>query len=106
MVENGQPIIVDAPLRAIVVVSNPKGLHMRAAFAFAKLANRFKATVTIRKQDRSVNGKSGVSLMTLAAVPETELVLEVAGNDAEAALPLLKAALGAPSADGLSDLMN
>jgi phosphocarrier protein HPr len=106
VVENGQPIIVDAPLRAIVVVRNPKGLHMRAAFAFAKIANRFKATVTVRKQDRSVNGKSGVSLMTLAAVPDTELVLEIAGNDAASALPLLTAALGAPSADGLSDLMN
>ena len=103
--ESGQPIVVDAPLRAIVVVRNPKGLHMRAAFAFAKIANRFKATVTIRKQDRAVNGKSGVSLMTLAAVPETELVLEVTGADADAAFPVLSTALGAPSADGLSDLM-
>ena len=44
--------------------------------------------------------------MTLAAVPDTELVLEVDGEDADAAFSVLKAALGAPSADGLSGLVN
>lgn len=104
--DNGHASADNSPLRATVVVSNPKGLHMRAAFAFARLAGRYKATVTVRKQDRGVNGKSGVSLMTLAALPGTELVLEVAGEDAPAALPVLSQALAAPSADGLSDLRN
>jgi phosphotransferase system HPr (HPr) family protein len=104
-VENGHPTAENTPLRATVKVSNPKGLHMRAAFAFAKLAAKFRSTVTVRKQDRRVNGKSGVSLMTLAAVPDTELDLEIAGEDAQAALPILSKALAAPSADGLDRLI-
>lgn len=104
-VENGHLPAEDAPLRARVVVNNPKGLHMRAAFAVAKLAGRFKAAVTVRRQDRAVDGKSGTRLMTLGALPGTELVLEVNGEDAEAALPVLTAALQAPSADGLDDLL-
>ncbi|HJZ91028.1 MAG TPA: HPr family phosphocarrier protein [Gemmataceae bacterium] len=96
----------NTPLRATVVVRNPKGLHMRAAYAVAKVAARFRSAVTIRKQDRAVNGKSGVSLMTLAAVPGSELVLEVAGEDAAAALPVLAEALAAPSADGLDRLLH
>ena len=96
---------MDEPLRTTVTVRNPKGLHMRAAFAVAKLAGRFKSNITVRKQERAVNGKSGVSLMTLAALPGTELILEVAGEDGPTALPLLSQALEAPSADGLDDLL-
>jgi len=62
-VENVQ--LPDDTLRATVKVRNPKGLHMRAAMAFAKLAARYKAAVTVRKRDRMANGKSGMSLMLL-----------------------------------------
>jgi phosphocarrier protein len=96
---------MDEPLRTTVTVRNPKGLHMRAAFAVAKLAGRFKSNITVRKQERAVNGKSGVSLMTLAALPGTELILEVIGEDGLMALPLLSQALEAPSADGLDELL-
>jgi phosphotransferase system HPr (HPr) family protein len=103
-VENGQP--ADDTLRATVKVRNPKGLHMRAAMAFAKLAAGYKAAVTVRKRDRAANGKSGMSLMLLAAEPETELLLEVKGDDSAAALPVLSTALGAKSADDLRDLLD
>jgi len=69
--------------------------------AFARLATRYRSAVTIRKQDRAVNGKSGLSIMTLAALPGTELMVEVDGDDAAAALPVLVAALEAPSADAM-----
>jgi phosphocarrier protein len=88
-------------LHGRAVVHNPQGLHMRPAMAFARLATRYRSAVTIRKQDRAVNGKSGLSIMTLAALPGTELVVEVDGDDAAAALPLLVAALEAPSADDM-----
>jgi phosphotransferase system HPr-like phosphotransfer protein len=39
--------------------------------------------------------------MTLAALPGTELLVEVDGDDAAAALPVLVAALEAPSADDM-----
>ena len=74
---------------------------MRPAMAFAKIAARFRSVVTVRKQDRAVNGKSGISIMTLAVLPGTELVVEVDGDDAASALPVLVAALEAPSADAM-----
>jgi phosphotransferase system HPr (HPr) family protein len=74
---------------------------MRPAMAFARLANKFRSAVTIRNQQRTANGRSMVQLMTLAALPGTELVVEVDGDDAAAALPVLVAALEAPSADDM-----
>jgi phosphocarrier protein HPr len=94
------------PLRATVKVQNPRGLHMRAAFAFAKVAGRFRSNIKVRNDSKIADGKSGTRLMTLGATPETELVLEVAGEDAEAALPVLTKALGAPSADDLRSLLD
>ena len=74
---------------------------MRPAMAFARIVNRFRSAVTIRNQQRTANGRSMVQLMTLAALPGTELVVEVDGDDAAAALPVLVAALEAPSADDM-----
>lgn len=105
-VENGHPSAGNAPLRATVVVRNPQGLHMRPAMLFARIAARFRSAVTVRRQDRVVNGKSLLNLMTLAAMPGTELEVEVAGDDAAAALPVLTQALSAPSADDMSPLLN
>jgi len=105
-VENGPSPADKSPLRATVVVRNPQGLHMRPAMMFARLATKFRSTVTVRRQDRAVNGKSLLNLMTLAALPGTELVLEVSGEDAAAALPVLTQALAARSADDIGPLLN
>ena len=99
--KNGHPIATNMTLRKTVVVRNPHGLHMRPAMAFAKLAAGFRSTVSVQKKDRAVNGKSGLSVMTLAALPGTELLLEVTGEDAATALPVLAAALEAESADAM-----
>jgi phosphotransferase system HPr (HPr) family protein len=102
--ENGQP--PDDTLRATVVIRNPRGLHMRAAFAFAKVAARFKSAVKVRNEAKTADGKSGTRLMTLGAAPGTQLLLEIKGEDAEAALPVLTTALEAPSADDLRSLLD
>jgi phosphotransferase system HPr (HPr) family protein len=72
-----------------VTIKDPQGLHMRPAAAFAKLARQFQSTVTLRFEDRAVNGKSQLDLMLLAAEPGAALVLEVTGDDAPAALAAL-----------------
>lgn len=66
---------------------------MRPAAAFAKLAREFQSSVTIRRDERCVNGKSQLDLMLLAAEPGAQLVLEVSGDDAAAALAALGNAL-------------
>jgi phosphotransferase system HPr (HPr) family protein len=105
-VENGPPPADKAPLRATVVIRNPQGLHMRPAMMFARIATRYRSNVTVRAKDRAVNGKSLLNLMTLAALPGTELELEVSGEDAATALPVLTKALAAQSADDIGPLLN
>jgi phosphotransferase system HPr (HPr) family protein len=72
-----------------MVVINPEGFHMRPATAFAELAKKFVSDVAILKEDKAVNGKSPLSLLSLVALPGTELVLEVSGADAREALEAL-----------------
>lgn len=93
------PETVVAVLRRSVIVTNPQGLHLRPASSFAKLARQFKSQISIRRDDRIVNGKSQVEIILLAAEPGTELVIEVDGPDADVALPLLAELLARPSSD-------
>ena len=85
------------PLQKTVVVSNPQGFHLRPMGAFAQLASRFESSVKVSREGQSVNGKSILDLMLLAAVQGTELTLEVAGPDAQAALDALVNLLNTPT---------
>lgn len=84
-------------LRQKVVVTNPQGFHMRPLTAFVELARKFESKVTVSKDNQSSNGKSPLELMTLGAEQGTELVLEVSGSDARAALEALARVLAAPA---------
>jgi phosphotransferase system HPr (HPr) family protein len=86
-------------LSRVVVVANPQGLHMRPAAAFTKRAQQFQSRVTVRLGDRSVDGKSIFDVLLLAAEPGAQLVLEVSGSDAAAALATLGDLLALPSMD-------
>src|SRR5438552_9663954 len=84
-----QDVMNGEALRRVVTVANPQGLHMRPAAAFAKAARQFTSTVTLTRGDRTVNGKSQIDLLLLAAEPGAQLVLEVSGDDAPQALGAL-----------------
>jgi phosphotransferase system HPr (HPr) family protein len=92
-------------LKRFFTVADPQGLHMRPAAAFAKLARQFKSDVTVRRDDRSVNGKSQLDLMLLAAEPGAQLELEVRGDDAADAISALGNVLAITDwdADGVDD---
>ena len=66
-----------------LVIANPSGLHARPAAVFVKMANKFAAEITVTKDGDSVNGKSIMGLMTLAAAKGTRLVIETSGDDAK-----------------------
>ncbi len=84
-------------LRQKVVVTNPQGFHMRPLTRFVELARTFESKVTVSKDKQRSNGKSPLELMTLGAEQGTELVLEVSGSDARAALEALAQVLAAPA---------
>ncbi|MGL4550156.1 MAG: HPr family phosphocarrier protein [Gemmataceae bacterium] len=86
-------------LQRKVLVANPNGLHLRPSAAFAELAGKFQSNVSVRLDGRAVNGKSIWDLISLAAMPGVELVLEVEGPDAPQALEALADLLGQVPAD-------
>ena len=71
---------------ATVVVSNRLGLHARAARLLVEAVRGFDADVTIRRDDQTVNAKSILEIMMLAAGPGTELEVVAAGPDCEPAV--------------------
>jgi len=75
---------------AEVQIVNELGLHLRAAAAFARLAEGYRAEVSMLRDELCANGKSIISLVTLAAPKGTKLRLIADGEDAEAAVAALR----------------
>jgi phosphocarrier protein HPr len=67
-------------------IINKRGLHARAAARFVQCAERFQSTITVAKDQASVDGSSIMGLMMLAASPGTTVRVSASGADAEAAL--------------------
>lgn len=70
--------------RATIV--NRLGLHARAAARLVNCASGFKADIWLRKDDQSINGKSIMGVLTLAAGKGSELTIEADGADQEQAV--------------------
>ena len=81
---NGKVIVCE------LVIENQSGLHARPAAAFVKIANNFSAEITVTKDGDSVNGKSIMGLLTLAAARGTKLVIEAEGDDATDAVDAIQ----------------
>lgn len=77
------------------VIVNPLGMHARPAAEFVKVANRFKATISLRRGDLAVNGKSILGVMMLAAECGSSLFIRTDGDDAAEAMEALLALVAA-----------
>jgi len=78
-----------APVKALtkeLVVTNKLGIHARPAALFVKTANQFVADIFVEKDGETVNGKSIMGLMMLAAGPGSRLRVKAEGDDAARAL--------------------
>jgi|SRR5208337_174989 phosphocarrier protein HPr len=75
--------------RRQVGVSNVLGLHLRVAGRFVKLANSFQSEVKVYCKGIMADGRSILSLLSLAAECGTMLALEAEGCDAEDAVDAL-----------------
>lgn len=76
-----------------VRVANPQGLHARPASIFVKIANKFESEITVTKEDQTVNAKSIMGLLMLAAEQGSEIEIAATGKDAEKAIAELEAFL-------------
>ena len=74
-----------------VVISNSLGLHARAAARFVHLAGTFAAQVRVDRAGRTIDGKSIMGLLLLAAARGTSITISAEGPDEDAALGALAA---------------
>jgi phosphocarrier protein len=72
-----------------VTIANRNGLHARPAAEIVKTAAKFKADITLVREDLEVNGKSIMGVMMLAAEYGSTLVLRAEGPDEEGAINAL-----------------
>ncbi len=74
-------------MREIVVeIQNQEGLHTRPAAQLVKLTSCYASDIWLVKDGFTVNAKSIIGVMTLAAEHGSSLILRASGNDEEKAL--------------------
>ena len=75
-------------LRTFLVL-NTLGLHARAAAQLVQTANRYRSEILVEREGQSVNGKSIMGVLMLAAGKGSEIVVSCEGEDAEEAMASL-----------------
>ena len=76
------------------VVNNQVGLHARPATFFIQKANEFKSSIWVEKEERRVNAKSLLGVLSLGIVGGTTIRIIADGADEQAAV------------EGLTELVN
>ncbi len=72
-----------------VLVQNQVGLHARPATFFIQKANEFKSSIWVEKEERRVNAKSLLGVLSLGIVGGTTIRITADGADEEAAVNAL-----------------
>lgn len=74
-----------------VTVQNQVGLHARPATYFIQKANEFKSSIWVEKEERKVNAKSLLGVLSLGIMGGTEIRIMAGGSDEEEAVEALVA---------------
>ena len=74
-----------------VVINNQVGLHARPATFFIQKANEFKSSIWVEKEERRVNAKSLLGVLSLGIVKGTVVTLIADGADEDEAIATLSA---------------
>ncbi len=69
-----------------VKVQNQVGLHARPATFFIQKANEFKSTIWVEKEERRVNAKSLLGVLSLGIVGDTSINIIADGVDEQPAV--------------------
>ena len=75
----------------ILTVRNRAGIHARPASLIAQTANKFSSEILLETNDTTVNAKSIMGVITMAAGYNTNLVLKADGSDAADAVAAIAA---------------
>ena len=74
-----------------LVINNQVGLHARPATFFIQKANEFKSSIWVEKEERRVNAKSLLGVLSLGIVKGTAITIIADGSDEEEAIATLSA---------------
>ena len=72
-----------------VMVQNQVGLHARPATFFIQKANEFKSSIWIEKEERRVNAKSLLGILSIGIVGGTQIRIIADGADEQEAVTAL-----------------
>jgi phosphocarrier protein len=74
-----------------VIVKGKYGLHARPALKFVEIAKSFSSAITLVKEDRQVDCKSMISVISAGISPGTHVRIIAEGTDEEQAIAAMKA---------------
>ena len=77
----------------VVAVRCESGLHNRQATYFVQKANEFECSIWLEIDNRKMNAKSLLGIMSLGIVTGAEVTLSASGTDAQAAVEALETLL-------------
>ena len=78
-------------IEKLLTVKNRAGIHARPAAIIAQTANKFACEVTLSRDDTTVNAKSIMGVITMAAGYNTVLTLKTEGDDEKEAAETIAA---------------
>lgn len=76
-----------------IVVRCQSGLHNKQATYFVQKANEFTSSIYLESENRRMNAKSLLGIMSLGITTGSTVTLSATGADAEAAVTALEALL-------------
>ena len=72
-------------VKKMLTVKNRAGIHARPAALIAQLANKFACEISLSRDDTTINAKSIMGVITMAAGYNTVLTLTTEGDDEQEA---------------------
>jgi len=75
--------------RKTLEIRNKLGLHARAAVKFVNISSQYKSRISLERDGMEANGKSLLSILTLACPKGSRITISVEGIDAHEAMESL-----------------
>ena len=66
-----------------LIIRHKQGLHARPAALFVQIASKYESSISVKKGDKEVNGKSIMGILMLAAEKGSEIFVRAEGQDAK-----------------------
>ena len=82
------------------IIKEKNGMHARPAGAVANCAKKYKSDIKIYKNEKEANAKRLLSLMSLCATYNSEIVIKIEGEDEKEALTDIKNVLSENLSEG------